>query len=154
MEKINIIREVSCLILFNKKWEILVQDRKNISKLWEMWWFFWGWLKKWETPEKALIREIMEELNIDLTTEEYNYDFMFQKDNIWSEIKIIRVNYFWVIVDKKIEDFCVLEWDKANFFNIEELFSKYLIWREKQKEAIKEIFKKIKIFYNKKMSWK
>jgi hypothetical protein len=36
----------------------------------------------------------MEELNIDLTTEEYNYDFMFQKDNIWSEIKIIRVNYF------------------------------------------------------------
>jgi hypothetical protein len=79
---------------------------------------------------------------------------MFQKDNIWSEIKIIRVNYFWVIVDKKIEDFCVLEWDKANFFNIEELFSKYLIWREKQKEAIKEIFKKIKIFYNKKMSWK
>ncbi|MCT4616592.1 MAG: NUDIX domain-containing protein [Candidatus Gracilibacteria bacterium] len=154
MEKINIIREVSCLILFNKKGEILVQDRKNISKLGEMWGFFGGGLKKGETPEKALIREIMEELNIDLTTEEYNYDFMFQKDNIWSEIKIIRVNYFGVIVDKKIEDFCVLEGDKANFFNIEELFSKYLIGREKQKEAIKEIFKKIKIFYNKKMSGK
>jgi len=60
-------REVSLLLFYNEKNEILMQDRRGHSKSGEEWGFFGGAIEEGETPEQALIREIKEEMNLDLT---------------------------------------------------------------------------------------
>jgi len=146
--KKKIKKEVSVLVIFNKQWQILMQDRKTMSKVWEMWWFF-GWkLEKGETKEEALIREIKEELNIELKTQDYNY--IYTKDNYWVKYwAYVRTNYFFAIMDKEEDEFSVFEWDWAVFFNKEEILKNYLIWRENREKSIKKTIDNFYKFYNK-----
>jgi len=62
-------REVSLFIFYNEKGEILLQDRKRISKAGEEWGFFGGALEDDESPKEALKREVKEELNLDLNND-------------------------------------------------------------------------------------
>jgi membrane protein DedA with SNARE-associated domain len=150
--KKKIVKEVSVLAIFNKKWQLLLQDRKTMSKANEMWWFF-GWkVEEWETSQEALLREIEEELNIDINN--YNYEYLFTKNNYWKQLNgFVKTNYFWVIIDKKVEEFKILEWDWAKFFIKEEL-EKYS-WFEGEKNIlkVKKHVSKIYEFYSKKV-WK
>lgn len=59
-------REVALLVFYNDKNEILMQDRMGHSKSGEEWGFFGGAIEEDETPEQALVREIKEEMNLDL----------------------------------------------------------------------------------------
>lgn len=52
---------------------ILLQDRKHISKYGEEWSFFGGDIEAGETPYEALIREICEELGVDISGWEMQY---------------------------------------------------------------------------------
>ena len=57
------IRNISILILYNDKGEILLQHRsKNAKRLPDYWGFFGGGIEVGETPEQALARELLEEL--------------------------------------------------------------------------------------------
>ncbi len=56
------IRDVALIIFYDKEKRILLQNRKGISKVGEEWGFFGGHIEKEETPEKALTREVKEEL--------------------------------------------------------------------------------------------
>lgn len=58
-------RDVS-LIFFYRNDKILVQDRRNLRKLGELWGFFGGKIEDGETPEEGLVREVKEELSYDL----------------------------------------------------------------------------------------
>lgn len=142
--KKKIKKEVAVLVIFNKQWQIMLQDRKTMSKVWEMWWFF-GWkIEDWETKQDALIREIKEELNMNL--EEYSYNFLSTKDNYWPKFwAYVRTNYFVTVIDKDEKDFTVLEWDWAKFFNKEEAFQKYIIWRENRRDSLEN---NLNEFYN------
>lgn len=51
------------LIFFFKDDKILIQDRRDISKLGEEWGFFGGRIEAGETPEQAVVRETREELS-------------------------------------------------------------------------------------------
>ncbi len=61
------------LVFFYKGNKILMQDRRNISKLGEEWGFFGGRIEAGETPEEAVVREVKEELDYKLV------DFTFIK---------------------------------------------------------------------------
>ena len=54
--------EVSAIALCNSQGKILLQDRRSISKFGEEWGFFGGGVEQGETPEQAVRREAIEEL--------------------------------------------------------------------------------------------
>jgi 8-oxo-dGTP pyrophosphatase MutT (NUDIX family) len=58
-------------LLVNDKNQVLLQDRKGISKYGEEWSFFWGGIEEWESSEQALKRELSEEL--DWLPSEYSF---------------------------------------------------------------------------------
>jgi len=149
----NIFREMSCLIIFNKDWKILMQDRKWISKKWEAWAFFWGGIDEWETKEEWLIREIKEELDLDLKIKEVDFIESFYIKRVWEEDKILKFNYFWLITNKQEKDFTVLEWAGCKYMSPEDCLNHQLFWREWQKEIIYSIHEKMKIYFNNKI-WK
>lgn len=59
-------RSVALAVFYTQDKRILLQDRHSISKAGEEWGWFGGGLEPGETPEQALIREIKEELTIDI----------------------------------------------------------------------------------------
>jgi 8-oxo-dGTP pyrophosphatase MutT (NUDIX family) len=58
------IDRVSLILPYDKKMNVLFQDRKKISKKGEEYGFFGGHIENNETPEQALEREMKEELNL------------------------------------------------------------------------------------------
>ena len=61
--------EVACAIIVNDKEEVLVTQRSASMKLPLKWEFPGGKIEKGETAEECLIREIKEELGIEITIE-------------------------------------------------------------------------------------
>lgn len=59
-------REKALIIFYNKDQQILLQNREGISKHGERWGYFGGGIESGETPTRALVREIKEELCYDL----------------------------------------------------------------------------------------
>ena len=57
---------VALIGLINEKNEVLISLRKNRSEYNNFWEFPGGKVEEGETPEKALIREVKEELNIEI----------------------------------------------------------------------------------------
>ncbi len=123
------IREWAVWIITNKKWQVLLQDRASISKSWEDWWFFWWWIEFMEDPQMAAIRELKEELNIDIWKDDMSFIWMSH----WHTLAIkpfslgksrkIRVHFFIIHTSIEEGDFTVLEWDWAKYFTLEEMKS-------------------------------
>lgn len=114
------LRNASLIALYNDKWEVFFQNRTSMSKRWEMWWFFGGWLDGWENHEEALIREVKEELNIDLKPGDYKYICSLNRsiEWIWENNSSLYIAFF---KDDFKKDLQILEWDAWEFFSIDEL---------------------------------
>ena len=111
--------KTSALILLNKEWEVLIQDRTSISKHWEKCWLF-GWhLEYQEKPIHAIKREIKEELGLDIS-ETVSYIWKFQT-KLPERHTIAKRSFFFDTTEKEIWEFTVLEWDWARFISIDEL---------------------------------
>lgn len=123
---------ISLLIILNSKWQILLQDRRSISKHWEDWWLFWWKIKKDETPEEALEREIFEELRL----KNFIYEKVWYIEKKFKNWEIWKINIYLHISNNLSEkDFLVLEWDWAKFFYYEELKNlKYCISKKEELE--------------------
>ena len=86
--------EVSAGIVFDREGRILICQRgegRNNAHLWE---FPGGKINEGETPEEAIVREIKEELDADITvgdlliTVEHDYsDFHLSMQCFWAELK-------------------------------------------------------------------
>lgn len=111
-------RKVSTMIFINENWEILLQKRWYYSKRWEDVAFFWWWIEQWETHQQSLIREMKEELNLDLKLDQSIYLWEFISEDPEDESTIVRYLYIQK-TQKKAEEFTVLEWEWAIFVTIE-----------------------------------
>jgi 8-oxo-dGTP diphosphatase len=77
------IRNVSVLILYNDKKEMLLQHRsKTAKRLPDYWGFFGGGIEANETPDQALARELLEELEykVHKPTLIYEQNFTWNND--------------------------------------------------------------------------
>ena len=63
-------KKISVILFYDKKGNILIQDRKQRSKWGEEYGFFGGAAEEGETPEETLKRELMEELELSLNRPE------------------------------------------------------------------------------------
>lgn len=107
------------LILLNKKWEILIQERTSIAVHGEKWWLFEGQLEYQEKPINAIIREVKEELDFDISdTVSYLGKIQVKLLEIHT---IAKRSFFYDTTEKDAWDFTVLEWDSARFISISEL---------------------------------
>jgi 8-oxo-dGTP diphosphatase len=79
-------KKVSIILFYDKSGNILLQDRKKISKRGEEYGFFGGHIEENETPEETLRRELKEELGISIEDLE---DFRFFKN---FKLKLSQLN--------------------------------------------------------------
>jgi len=112
------IKSVACAMLMNWN-KLLLQDRKDISKYWEEWSFFWWWLEHWEDSKQALIREMNEELwfNIESWDIKYLWEIVHFTD-FWVEY---HRYLYWINIPENITEIDDKEWSWAYFFDLEEV---------------------------------
>ena len=111
-------RHVSAMVFYDKDKRILLQDRRNIKKFGEEWGFFGGGIESGETPEQALVREMKEELDYDITEEARHiktFDFTFPE----RDFRLV-VHVFIMPLADKLQKFKVLEGDGAELYTIAE----------------------------------
>ncbi len=72
------IRKVAVIIFYDENKRILLQDRRNMSKVGEEWGFFGGEIEEGETPEQAVARETKEELGFDLKDFKYFGEYYYE----------------------------------------------------------------------------
>lgn len=112
-------REASAAIFYNDKKEILLQKRGAYSKYGEEYAFFGGGKEGNETPEETLIREVKEELW--LNVRDLSYEFLGTFQTEFPERNLIAIrNIFLIPTDKKAEEFEVFEGEGAEYFSLEE----------------------------------
>lgn len=123
------------LILEDKQGRILLQlrDDKSTIPYPNAWGTFGGQIEKGETPEDAIRREIKEELNYDLSGQEYLGNFPFDGYDIHMFKKI----------DQKInlKDLEIREGQKGEFLSVSKL--KNIKYAFNCKEIIKEYMKRV-----------
>lgn len=112
-------KKIVCALLVNGDNQILIQDRKAISKYWEEWSFFWGGIDEDESPENALKRELSEEL--DWIPEKYM--FIWETENFMKEQNMLYHRYVYLVSLPNRKEWTDLEWSGAHFFHIEEIRS-------------------------------
>ena len=80
-------RIAACILFYDKKGRILIQDRRSWSKWGEEWGFFGGAIEEGETEEQALKREVKEELDYDLTDFQFliKYEYYLEKYDLHVE---------------------------------------------------------------------
>jgi mutator protein MutT len=121
-------------IIVNKKGNYLLQKRDCLAPTYKhRWTLFGGKVKKDESPNNAILRELKEEISL-------------KKNNILS-IKKVQINYqknnskqiiFYIITDAKLPDLELSEGEKMQYippnnlfkrkfaFNIKEVLNKFL----------------------------
>ena len=107
-------RRVSIVAFYNDKKDILLQDRRNLTKRTAEWGFFGGGIEKGETPEAALVREIKEELCYDL--KDFSY---FKKRVVVYDGKSYEINIFLSKIND-VSKFKQMEGQGMNFFSFRE----------------------------------
>jgi mutator protein MutT len=107
-------KKIVCALLIDKNNQILLQDRKDISKYWEEWSFFgWG-IEEGEKPEQALKREILEELN----WSPVEYEFIWETFHEMVEREILYHRYVYLVRLPINRVWIDREWSGAHFFAI------------------------------------
>lgn len=114
-------KTVVALIIIDKHHNILLQDRKAISKYWEEWSFFWWHIEQNETIIQTAQREAMEELHMSLFENQIHY--------IWTTVHYIQdrdIEYIRHLCLISVEDVTVLklkdhEWSGVHIFLLNQL---------------------------------
>jgi len=89
------IRNVSVLILYNERKEVLLQHRaKDAKRLPDHWGFFGGGIETGETPKQALARELVEELDYKIREPNliYTQEFTWEGDKNTKYVFIEKCN--------------------------------------------------------------
>jgi len=132
------IRNVSVLVLYNERGEILLQHRsKNAKRLPDHWAFFGGGIEEGEKPKQTLRREILEELEYSV----HNPKLVFVQKFTWKGDK----NTKYVFVDNfdAAQSLVQHEGQGMRWWKFEDL--KDLLIVEHDKEALAKVEEHLKL---------
>jgi 8-oxo-dGTP diphosphatase len=110
---------IAAIILENEKKEILLYLRDNkpgipFPNYWDL---IGGHVEDGETPEEALIREVKEELNIDLEEYDFYKKYVCLEGDAYQNIKYIYTGK----INIPIEEITLLEGERPQFFSRAEI---------------------------------
>lgn len=112
-------KEIAAIILENDKGEFLLALRDN--KSWipfpNHWDLIGGHVEEGESPEEALVREVKEELNIDLKEYAFYKKFECLNGDAYPNVKYI----FTGKINIPIEEITLLEGERPQYFTREEI---------------------------------
>lgn len=112
-------KKIAAIILENDKGEFLLALRDN--KSWipfpNHWDLIGGHVEEGETPEEALVREVKEELNIDIGEFCFFKKFECLTGDVYENIKYIYTGKINIPIDK----ITLLEGERAQYFTREEI---------------------------------
>jgi|GEM_PF-810754 len=131
---------VSIILFYDKSGNIIIQDRKQISKHGEEYGFFGGHKENNETPKEVISRELKEELNLEinsLANLRFFQKFVFEKDG-----NKIERDVFLAEIDENFENTKSNE-GKIYKTNFKEVYSLKMPFGDK--EILKEIQKNLKL---------
>jgi len=131
---------VSIILFYDKIGNIIIQDRRKISKHGEEFGFFGGHKENNETPKEVISRELKEELNLDinsLANFRFFQKFVFEKDG-----NKIERDVFLAEVEENFENTKSNE-GKIYKTNFKEVYSLKMPFGDK--EILKEIQKNLKL---------
>lgn len=114
-------RNVAVALLFNKKMEILLQ-KKSLDYCWfpGRWCLFGGGIEKNEKPEKALIRELKEELNYNLKNKRFLGVEKYQ-DEIGKSFREGKQHVFYILSKRQNFNISLKEGADFAFFSYDKL---------------------------------
>jgi 8-oxo-dGTP diphosphatase len=112
-------KKIAAIILENDKGELLLYLRDNkpgipFPRHWDL---IGGHVEDGETPEEALIREVKEELNYELTDYRFFREFLCMEGDAYPNIKYIYSGRFNV----PLEEITLLEGERAQYFKMDEI---------------------------------
>jgi 8-oxo-dGTP diphosphatase len=112
-------KEIAAIILENDKGEFLLalRDNKPGIPFPNHWDLIGGHVEDGETPEEALLREIKEELNIELKDYAFFKKYECLSGDAYENIKYIYTGK----INLPIEEITLLEGERAQFFSREEI---------------------------------
>ncbi|HPT20617.1 MAG TPA: NUDIX domain-containing protein [Bacteroidales bacterium] len=112
-------KEIAEIIFENDKGEILLylRDNKPDIPFPDYWDLIGGHLEEGETPEEALVREVKEELNIDLVEYTFYKRYECLTGDAYPNIKYVYSGH----INLPIEEITLLEGDHPQFFTRDEI---------------------------------
>jgi 8-oxo-dGTP pyrophosphatase MutT (NUDIX family) len=131
----------SILFFYTKDGRVLLQDRKNLPIDDSDWGFFGGIHQQGETPEEALKREIMEELNFETSHHVHVHSFESPRSEHLFEGHIFAAE----LPENHEELFTVLEGDGMQLHHVDDFDSvKFsLLHKEITTPVVKKYLKKL-----------
>ncbi|MEK6889640.1 MAG: NUDIX domain-containing protein [Nanoarchaeota archaeon] len=127
----------SLIIFFDKSGKLLIQDRREINKQGKPYGFFGGSIEKSETPEKAIVREVQEELSIDL-------DYFKLVKELNDKNNELDLKYYIYLAHIPNKDKINVREGKLYFTNINDVLS--LDLSDRDKSILKDVLPYIKVF--------
>jgi 8-oxo-dGTP diphosphatase len=114
----NPVKQIAMVLLFDRYNRLLVylRDRKASIPFPDHWDFIGGHVEEGETPAQALVREVKEELGIDLKQWQFFRSYECTEGDAYPNVKHI----YWAKIDKQPEELTLYEGQKLASINAEE----------------------------------
>lgn len=114
-------KKIAAIILKNKKKQILLYLRDNKPNIpfphhWDL---FGGYIEEGETPDQTIIREVKEELDLDLNLEDFKFFKKYKclEGDVHPNIKYVYIGK----INKPIEELNLQEGEKLQFFSRQDM---------------------------------
>jgi 8-oxo-dGTP diphosphatase len=94
-------KQIAMVLLFDRDARLLIYLRDNKPEIPfpNHWDFFGGHVEAWETPEEAMVREVKEELGIELTQWNFFRRYVCTEGDAYPNVKYL----YWTKIDKNPE---------------------------------------------------
>jgi 8-oxo-dGTP diphosphatase len=112
------LKQISMVLLFDRRNRLLIYLRDNKSDIPfpNHWDFFGGHLEEGETPEEALIREVKEELGVELANWKFFRTYVCTEGDAYPNVKYI----YWAKIEKTPQELVLNEGQALRSIALEE----------------------------------